>query len=45
MKSTNEISGFLKNGKSVNIVTMDNGEVKVERRKLQSVRFQLRSCL
>jgi DNA repair exonuclease SbcCD nuclease subunit len=42
MKSTNEISGFLKNGKSVNIVTMDNGEVKVERRRLQSVRFQYR---
>lgn len=42
MKSSNEIAGFLKNGKSVNIVTMNDGSVKVERRLLKSVRFQYR---
>jgi len=40
MKSSNEIAGFLKNGKSVNIVSMNEGNVKVERRILKSVRFQ-----
>ena len=40
MKSTREIQAFTKNGKSVNLVTLVNGEVDVKRIKLSSVRFQ-----
>lgn len=40
--SVREIEGFLKNGKAVNIVDINRGEVELERRKLTSVRYQYR---
>lgn len=40
LKSTREIPAFIKNGKSVNLVSLENGIATVERRKLKSVRFQ-----
>ncbi|MEM0156825.1 MAG: exonuclease SbcCD subunit D [Thermoplasmataceae archaeon] len=40
LKSTREIPAFIKNGKSVNIVSLEDGIATVERRKLTSVRFQ-----
>lgn len=41
MTSSSEISRFLKEGKGVNIVDVSNGNVSVERLKLQSTRFQV----
>ena len=40
LKSTREIPAFIKNGKSVNLVSLNNGIATVDRRKLKSVRFQ-----
>ncbi len=40
MKSTREIRSFIRYGKSVNVVSIDNGSVSVERIPLKSVRFQ-----
>lgn len=40
--SVSEIDGFLKNGKSVNIIDLDRGNLELERRKLNSVRYQFR---
>ncbi len=41
MKSTREINAFLKQGKSVNLVTLENGIPEVRRIPITSVRFQL----
>lgn len=41
MKSTREIPAFLKQGKSVNLVTLDRGEAEATRIPLRSVRYQL----
>lgn len=41
MKSTREINAFLKQGKSVNLVTLKDGIPEVERIPIKSVRFQL----
>ena len=40
MKSIREISAFLKQGKAVNLVTLENGEAKAERIPLTKVRYQ-----
>lgn len=40
--SVSEIDGFLKNGKSVNIVDIDRGTVDLRQIKLESVRYQFR---
>lgn len=41
MTSASEIGLFLKEGKGVNLVEINNGEVKVERIRLESTRFQI----
>lgn len=41
MTSSSEISRFLKEGKGVNLVEISNGDVSVERIKLNSTRFQI----
>ncbi len=41
MTSSSEISRFLKEGKGVNLVEINRGEVSVERLKLNSTRFQI----
>lgn len=41
MKSIREIPAFLKQGKSVNLVTLKNGEADVKRIQLKSVRYQM----
>lgn len=40
LKSIREIPAFIRNGKSINMITIDNGTAKVERRRLSTVRFQ-----
>lgn len=40
MKSIREINAFLKQGKSVNLVELENGEVRVERIPLEKIRYQ-----
>ncbi len=40
MKSIREINAFLKQGKSVNLVSLENGEAHVERIPLTKVRYQ-----
>ncbi|MGC8609585.1 MAG: metallophosphoesterase [Thermoplasmata archaeon] len=40
IKSTNEIRNFLKNGKSVNLVSLEGGNVDMERIILKSPRYQ-----
>ncbi|MCY0852111.1 MAG: exonuclease SbcCD subunit D [Thermoplasma acidophilum] len=42
IKSENEINGYLKQGKGVNIVDISNGEVDLQRIRLKSVRPQIR---
>ena len=41
MTSSSEIGRFLKEGKGVNLVEINNGEVKVDRVPLKSTRFQI----
>lgn len=40
--SVREIDGFLKNGKAVNIIDLEKGEARLERKQLESVRYQYR---
>ncbi|KAA8922732.1 MAG: exonuclease SbcCD subunit D [Thermoplasma sp.] len=42
IKSENEINGYLKQGKGVNIVDIRNGEVDLQRVRLKSVRPQIK---
>lgn len=41
MKSIREIPAFLKQGKSVNLVTLKDGEVEIQRIPITSVRYQM----
>ncbi len=40
IKSTNEIKGFLKNGKGVNLISLENGNADLSRLTLKSPRYQ-----
>ncbi len=40
LNSTNEVKGYLKNGKSVNLVEIHDGKINAEKIKLKSTRYQ-----
>jgi exonuclease SbcD len=40
LNSTNEVKNFLRNGKSVNLVDIENGNINAQRIKLKSTRYQ-----